>query len=292
MEFISDVPADIVIYEMDQISFQNEFRPVVRFLPEWVVEVCKMRGNEKMIESTQGRNGVFNESNCLYWWTEDLGRENHFCSDEPREERKVLMINKNYDSRAFGKSCRTAVFVSWLELKLSTLCPSVFGLYARREFKRGEIITICSVQQQQQMMVGGKVDDEVLLLGGSLGIDLNRLGSRLIDFERWRYIKPECKTNNARMTRNGLIRATQLIRVGHEVFVDYSQEGVHPVDLLDCVLIGDQEATVFPWIGRVVDYEENGAMVKTVFLVELFGGKKIQMDTQNVLARVMFRPGW
>ena len=31
MEFISDVPADIVIYEMDQISFQNEFRPVVRF---------------------------------------------------------------------------------------------------------------------------------------------------------------------------------------------------------------------------------------------------------------------
>ena len=47
MEFISDVPADIVIYEMDQISFQNEFRPVVRFLPEWVVEVCKMQGNEK-----------------------------------------------------------------------------------------------------------------------------------------------------------------------------------------------------------------------------------------------------
>ena len=41
------------------------------------------------------------------------------------------------------------------------------------------------------MMVGGKVDDEVLLLGGSLGIDLNRLGSRLTDFECWRCVKPE-----------------------------------------------------------------------------------------------------
>ena len=56
--------------------------------------------------------------------------------------------------------------------------------------------------------------------------------------------------------------------------MDYNQEGVYPVDLLDCVLIGDQEAAVFPWIGRVVDYEENSAMMKTVFLVELFGGKK------------------
>ena len=68
-----------------------------------------MGGNEKMIESTQGRNRVFNESNCLYWWMEDLHRENLFCSDEPGEERKgLLMINKNYDSRAFCKSCRTA----------------------------------------------------------------------------------------------------------------------------------------------------------------------------------------
>lgn len=72
--------------------------------------------------------------------------------------------------------------------------------------------------------------------------------------------------------------------------MDYSLAGIHSVDLLGCIIIGDDESSI-PCTGRVVAFEDT-MLKKVEFTILLCGGRTVKMSMEDVLARIVYRPGW
>ena len=69
-----------------------ELRLVLRLLPEWVEEICKMLcGDQQSFEAVQKTNGLQADIGYLYCWNE-IGGLDMFCDRARPEFRHVLLI--------------------------------------------------------------------------------------------------------------------------------------------------------------------------------------------------------
>ena len=174
-----------------------------------------------------------------------------------------LLVNYNPES--------PSSFKRMIELKVSTVNvegkEGLMGMFAAVRFEKGEIITVYRVNEVPKMLTFNALSStrNHVYFGGGWAVDAEEAVG---------------KRNNAIPNDEGIVRATQRILPGQEIFVDYKRERRHPVEYLDAVVKLSKGVR-----GKVINFGRNKED-KLYYLVKTSAGDTVELNETELWSKL------